>query len=182
MNKNPKHAKTEKDGELMGWIKCIAIALVVGLLLRFFVIEFVNVSGTSMTPGLDPGEIVLVEKVSKHFSEPEFGDVMIVKYRTVDERYYVKRVIGLPGDTIEVSDGSVIRNGEALVEPYILEEYIDTPMSEITVPEGHVFVMGDNRNNSTDSRSAHVGPIPEEDLIGKGVCVIFPFSEIKTVK
>jgi len=181
MNKTPKQSP-KKESDFAGWIKCIVIALAVGLLLRFFVIEFVNVSGHSMTPGLEEGQIVLVEKISKHFSEPDYGDVVIVKFKSVDERYYVKRVMGLPGDTLEVRDGKVLRNGKALDEPYILEDYIDTPMDQITVPEDHIFVMGDNRNNSTDSRSSHVGAIPEKDIIGNGICVIFPFSDIKAVE
>ena len=183
MSTEPRHnKKNSNDNDLKGWIRCIAIALIVGLFLRFFVIEFVNVSGESMTPGLQPGQIVFVEKVSKHFSEPEHGDVVIVKFSNVDSRYYVKRVMGLPGDTLAIKDGKVIRNGEVLDEPYIREEYIDTPMAEITVPAGHIFVMGDNRNDSSDSRSSHVGPIPEKDIVGNGVCVLFPFSDIKAVK
>ena len=183
MNHEPKHVSRKKENsELSSWIKCIVIALVVGLLLRGFVIEFVNVSGDSMQPGLHPGQVVLVEKVSKRFATPDYGDVVIVKFSNVDERYYVKRVVGREGDTIEVRDGSVIRNGEFLTEPYILEDYIVDSMPPVTVPEGHVFVMGDNRNNSTDSRTERVGAIPEKDIVGNGVCVIFPISEIQTVK
>lgn len=174
----PKHHN--EKAEIISWVKCIACALVIGLFLRFFVIEFVNVSGHSMEPGLTQNEIVLVEKVGRYFSLPEYGNVVIVKFSVVDDRYYVKRVIGLPGDTLSVTDGKVVRNGEVLDEPYLLEDTIFESMDEVTVPEGHIFVMGDNRNGSTDSRV--VGAIPKKDIIGHGLCVIFPFSEIKTVK
>lgn len=165
--------------EVWSWIKCILAAVLIAVVLRVFVFEMVVVQGDSMAPGLHTGQVIFVEKVSKRFTEPDHGDVVVVKYSDVDERYYVKRVMGLPGDTLEIRKGILYRNGEQLNEDYLLEALIFNDMYEITVPEDHIFVMGDNRNDSMDSRNSLVGPIPDRDIVGVGKFVFLPFNEMK---
>ena len=179
---NGKHEKSrdnKQKSEFWSWVKCILAAVLIAVALRVFVFEMVVVQGDSMAPGLHTGQVIFVEKISKCFSQPDHGDVVVVKYSDVDERYYVKRVMGLPGDSLEIRAGGLYRNGEKLNEDYLLEAMIFNDMSAVTVPEGHIFVMGDNRNDSMDSRSPIVGPIPDEDIVGGGKFVLLPFKEMK---
>ena len=172
----------KQKSETWSWIRCILAAAVIALVLRFFVFELVVVQGDSMVPGLQTGQVIFVEKVSKRFSQPDHGEIVVVKYSDVDDRYYVKRVVGMEGDVLEIRSGVLIRNGEMLEEDYLLEDTIYQDMEEFTVPEGHVFVMGDNRNNSMDSRNPAVGAVPEADIIGVGKFVMLPVKEMKSLK
>ena len=176
-----KEETKKQKSETWSWIKCILAAAVIALVLRFFVFELVVVQGESMTPGLQQGQVIFVEKVSRHFSQPDHGDVAVVKYSGVDKRYYVKRVMGREGDVLEIRDGVLFRNGQALEEDYLREDRMDLDMEEITVPEGYVFVMGDNRNDSMDSRNPAVGVIPENDIVGVGKFVLFPVGDMKSL-
>lgn len=165
--------------EVLSWAAWLLGAVVLALLLRFFVFEIVIVKGPSMQPTLHTGQNVFIEKVSKRFDGGiDYGEIVVVHYPLEDEEI-IKRVIGLPGDTIEVRDGLLYRNGARVEEPYLNEPLMSFDMDEVTVPEGHYFVMGDNRNESMDSRSASVGPIPEADVIGHALCIIWPVSEWK---
>jgi signal peptidase I len=156
----------------------ILLAIVISLALRIFVFEIVLVDGDSMLPTLNSNQRVVVEKVSRYFSLPRRGEIVITRYPNLPG-YYVKRLIGYPGDTVEIKDDAVILNGTPLQEPYTdpNESYADMP--RITVPDGFIFVMGDNRVKSLDSRSASVGPVPIDELLGEGLLVIWPFDQIR---
>jgi signal peptidase I len=132
-----------------------------------------------MEPSYFHNNRVVVSKVSYLLGDIERGDVIVFPAPPNPEEDYIKRVIGLPGDQISVQNGVVFINGEALVEPYISAPPINN-MRAIPVPEGSVFVMGDNRNVSSDSRSW--GALPIEDIIGKAVFVYWPFDEIGVVE
>ncbi len=178
----PRHAlnprqKRSLGRELLSWCIYIAIAVAVALLLRFFVFEFVRVDGPSMNPTLESGESVFVEKISAITDNIHRGQIVVVSYPNRTESF-VKRVIGLEGDTVEIVDGAVYLNGTKLTEPYINEPYIEGDMEAVLVPEDHFFVMGDNRNNSQDSRSNSVGPLHQDALIGHVLFVIWPFDQI----
>ena len=160
----------------MSWVICILTAVVVALLLRLFVFELVLVDGPSMQPTLYSNQTVVVEKCSKYFGNLDRGQIIIVRYPN-REGAFVKRIVGLPGDVLEVKDGSLYRNGERQEEPYILEQEIRYDMAPVTVPPNHYFVMGDNRNDSQDSHSPSVGPIPYDNVIGHALCVIWPISD-----
>lgn len=164
--------------EALSWALCLGCAVLIALLLRTFVFELVMVDGESMEPTLHSYENVFVEKVSRLFGNIERRQIIIVRYPGL-EGAFVKRVVGLPGDRVAVRDGKLHVNGEAWDEAYINTNYIDYEMEEITVPEKCYFVMGDNRNESMDSHSANVGPIPEENIIGHALFVIWPLSDIK---
>lgn len=168
----------EKAKNIWGWVLAIGIAVAVAFLVRAFLFEIILVDGPSMQPTLHTDERLAVEKVSRYMGLPERGDIIIVHYSDGTNNNYVKRVIGLPGETVEVRDGTVYINGEALDEEYIsTQPYAD--MEPVVVPEDTVFVMGDNRANSMDSRI--VGPIRHDQIVGHAMAVIFPFNEIRSL-
>lgn len=154
----------------------IAIAICIALLIRTFIMEPIAISGASMESTYHDGQYVLLEKVSYYFRSPKRGEVVVCHY---PDEYYtstgrsenswcVKRVIGLAGDEISVVNGEVYLNGEKIEESYLDEGMItDGIHGTITVPEGCVFVMGDNRIVSSDSRAYNVGPIPLSQIKGR---------------
>ena len=154
--------------------------VLIALSLRAFIGEPVRVDGPSMLPTLQDTEYMLAEKVSYYFHPPERGDIAIVFYPgfTVS---CVKRVIALPGERISIFDGKVYINGEELDESEYWNDYIEGNMQELTVPKNTIFVMGDNRNISGDSRMSEVGPIPFEKVLGKVTLVMWPFGSFRTI-
>ena len=159
------------------WI--ILAVVIVGLIcLRVFVLDWIWISGESMLPTLEDGELVLTEKVSKNTGDLSRGDLVIVIYP--DGLQCVKRIIGTEGDTIAVQNNRVILNGEPIDEPYIYEKQFPN-MQEIKVPIDTVFVMGDNRNYSSDSREPMIGPIPYDQIVGHAVSIIYPFERIRGI-
>jgi signal peptidase I len=160
-------------------LETILIALLLAVLIRVFIIETFVVDGPSMEATLWDGQRLLVSKMAYRFSEPKRGDVVIFRYPLDPSKDYVKRVIAVGGDTIEVRMGRVYVNSERREEPYVLNPGLYDMRSTI-VPEGCVFVMGDNRTNSEDSRS--FGPIKVESLKGKAIAVIWPLKSAGFLK
>jgi len=138
-------------------------AVIIVLAINLFVAQPRTVEGESMEPTLHDRERLIIELVSYRFGEPERGSIIVLDMRERHTGPLIKRVIGLPGDIVEISDGKVIVNGQMLDEPYLVRS---TPghMEPSLVPEGHVFVLGDNRAASNDSR--YLGMVPNEDIIG----------------
>jgi signal peptidase I len=156
----------------------LALAVAIFFLLHLTLQSFVIVEHC-MEPNLHEGERLLVNKVVYHFHDPERGDVIILDPPFETDEVYIKRIIGLPGDTVEVKDGAVYINGTKLDEPYIKEPPSYTfPLTEI--PEDEYFVLGDNRNNANDSH--RWGTVPSENIIGKVWLIFWPFSEWGVVK
>ncbi len=169
--------------EAWGWIRDIAIAVLIAAVLLFF-FKPIIIQQESMQPNFYSNDYVIVSKQAyKLFGDMERGDIIVFKSSLLDdngnEKYLIKRIIGLPGDTLEIKDGYVIRNGEIIQEPYVAQQGVSGEMSRITVEEGKLFVMGDNRYVSQDSRSAAVGQIDQETVVGKVILRIFPFDSIK---
>lgn len=134
-----------------------------------------RIEGQSMLPTLHESEYVLINKMAYYFDEPERGDIIVLHYPRDRSRDFIKRVIGLPGDTIELGDNRVVVNGVALDEPYI-----QAPASNSgswTVPPGNYFVMGDNRNNSSDSRNWSF--LPQSDIVGRAWVIYWPVAAVK---
>lgn len=164
------------------WIRDLGLALIVG----FIIIQFIKptiVKEHSMEPTLEENNYIFLSKQAYTlFGDPERGDIVVFHsdLRTVDgkEKLLVKRIIGLPGDTVMITGGQVYLNGELLVEEYTKDGYTNTEMPEITVPEGEVFAMGDNRQNSIDSRHSDIGTVPIDQVVGKAVLRLYPFSDI----
>lgn len=130
----------------------------------------IRVDGFSMEPTLHNGEFVIVNKLAYKLGEPKHGDVIVFRYPRDPDQEYIKRIIGLPGDRIRIVNGEVYVNDELIDEPYIAAA--PRYQSEWRVPEGSLFVLGDNRNNSSDSHNW--GPVPMEYVIGKALFVYWP--------
>ena len=157
----------------------IALVVLVALTIRSFIAEPIRVDGDSMIPTLVHNEDMFVEKMSYWFNDPLRGDIIICFYPGYTESC-VKRVIGLPGESVEIKEGKIFINGTALDEsPYWNGEIIGD-MDPVLVPARHVFVVGDNRNGSKDSRNPSVGSIPYAKVVGRVVAVVYPFDEFET--
>ncbi|MGL5269162.1 MAG: signal peptidase I [Selenomonadaceae bacterium] len=166
--------------EVKDWVVSILVAVVLAFFIRYFIVELYLVDGPSMRPTLLNQERLVVNKFIYRFRAPERGEVLVFRYPQDQSRDFIKRVIAVPGDTIEIKDGRVFVNQQLMNEPYILSQTRgDYPLS--TVPEGHIFVMGDNRNNSEDSRFADVGFVPFNLIKGKAILVFWPFDHLKTL-
>ncbi len=171
-------------GKIIEWLKDILLAVVIaGVILLFF--KPIVIQQHSMEPNFQPGDYVLTSRQAyRLFGEPERGDIIVFKSELLDdegnEKNLIKRIIALPGDTIAIKGGYTYINGEKIDEPYVAEQGLSGEMEEITVPEGELFVMGDNRGVSEDSRSARVGTISEKAIVGKVVIRLYPFKNIKT--
>ncbi len=166
--------------EIKDWVVSILIAVVLAFFIRYFIVELYMVEGPSMRPTLVNSERLVVNKFIYHFKQPERGDVLVFRYPRDPSRDFIKRVIAVAGDTIEIKDGRVFLNGQLQNEPYILEK-TRSSYSLATVPEGTIFVMGDNRNNSEDSRFKDVGFVPFDLIKGKAVMVFWPLDQMKTL-
>ena len=166
----------EQRREFWGWVISLVAAVAIALALRFFVFEFIRVDGDSMLPTLHTNEYVFMEKVTYWFEEPRYGDIVICYYPHRTETF-VKRIIGTPGDTIEIRDGTLYING--VPDTTYFSGYLEHSMEPVTVPEHSVFVMGDNRNASMDSTNGSIGPLPVSMILGRAVFVIWPLDQIR---
>ncbi len=158
----------------------IALVVLIALTIRSFIAEPIRVDGDSMIPTLVHNEDMLVEKMSYWFSDPLRGDIIICYYPGYTESC-VKRVIGLPGETVEVRGGKIFINGNELNESAYWDGQIVGDMDPVVIGARQVFVVGDNRNGSKDSRNASVGAIPYAKVVGRVVAVVYPFDEIQSI-
>lgn len=165
----------------LDFVLYLLTVITAALAIRAFLAEPVRVDGSSMVPTLLSNEHMFVEKVSCWFDEPDRGDIVICYYPGY-RKSCVKRVIGLPGETVSVENGAVCINGERLDEAAYWSGTIDTDVDPVTVPDRSLFVMGDNRNFSKDSRNPFVGCIPYAKLVGRARAVVMPFSAFRGLK
>ncbi len=175
--------QTQKHTEENPWIeslKTIGISAILAIGIRTFVAEARYIPSSSMLPTLEINDRLIIDKLSYRFKDPQRGDIVVFTPTPAlqQENFkdaFIKRVIGLPGDTIEVKEGKVYVNGEMLTEEYIKEQpkYDYGP---VVVPENQYLVLGDNRNNSYDSH--YWGFVPRENIIGQAVIRFFPFNRI----
>ena len=171
--------------------------LLVIVLLTWVIVTFVGqrtkVDGHSMEPTLSDGDNLIVDKLSYRFRDPERYDIIVFPYQHAENTYYIKRIIGLPGETVQVIDGYMYINGKKLDEHYgaeVMEEGKDFPKisnaglasKAISLGTGEYFVLGDNRNHSSDSRVASVGVLTRDMLIGRAWVRIYPFNKIGVIK
>jgi signal peptidase I len=155
-------------------VETILIAVVIFLLLQIVVRNF-RIIGDSMLPNFHNGEMILVDRVTYRFSEPKRGDVVVFHYPRAPQEDFIKRVIGLPGETVEISNGVVTINQDPLPEPYVDGQatLFYRPV-KVTLSPDEYFVMGDNRNYSSDSRTW--GPLPREHIVGRALVCYWPPS------
>lgn len=170
--------------ELLGWIVYILIIVGLTYLIITFVGQRTRVSGSSMETTLSDGDNLIVDKISFRFREPKRYEIIVFPYQFEENTYYIKRIIGLPGETVQVADGKVYINGQILDENYGNEEMLDPGIAEdpITLGEDEYFVLGDNRNHSADSRQGNVGVLHREDLLGRAWIRIWPFNKFGVIK
>lgn len=162
------------------WVAAIVIALVTAFLVKTFVLQAFVIPSASMNPTLVDGDRVLVSKLD--IGEIERGDVIVFDNPARlpgEPAQLIKRVIGLEGDVLEARDGEVVVNGQVLDEPYLSDEVLTRELEQTTVPDDHVFVMGDNRPNSRDSR--FIGAIDVDDIVGEAFLIIWPPNRISTL-
>jgi signal peptidase I len=175
---SPRRAPSGLLSWLRELVETIIPALLIALAINFFVAQPTLVRGYSMEPTLHQEERLLVEKVSYRFHQPQRGDIVVLKVAQ-EPIPLVKRVIGLPGETVEIRQGKVYVNGQHLDEPYLRQ----TPYGNMParpVPAGSIFVLGDNRNNSNDSR--YFGVVPLDDVVGKAWLRYWPLEQIGLVR
>ncbi|WP_025691342.1 signal peptidase I [Paenibacillus zanthoxyli] len=184
----------KQKNEALEWVKAIAIALILVFLIRWLLFKPFIVDGPSMKPNFHTGERVIVNEILYDFRSPQRGEV-IVFHVPSEGRDFIKRVIAVAGDTVKVEGDVVTVNGKKVDEPYIqgaidqahknnqLYNNKNFPNEEIkdgVVPEGHVFAMGDNRSDSTDSRM--IGYIPLSDIVGRADVIFWPVSDMEWIK
>ncbi len=167
------------------WLISIIIAVALAFCIRTFLVEPYMVEGTSMYPTLKNHERLVVDKLNHYISNPARGEIIVFRYPQDESRDFIKRVIAVPGDRVRMESGQVYVNDEALNEQYI---YLDDPKGrnmssypETVIPEGHVFVLGDNRNNSVDSRFPNVGLVEDRLIKGRAVLAFWPLDEFHVI-
>ena len=178
----PPGAATPRQMEIMKqWLRDVAIAIAVSWFVIAFVYQQVLVDGTSMMPGLMDRDRLIINKFAYRFGEEKRGDVVVFLYPGDHTKSYIKRVIGLPGDDVRVERGHVFVNGAELSEPYVAERFQDDRSAQETVvPAGDVYVMGDHRSISSDSRD--FGPVPKKLIYGKAAYVYWPMKDSGSVR
>ncbi|MHB9033585.1 MAG: signal peptidase I [Anaerolineae bacterium] len=161
------------------FLEALIPALIIVFVINAFVAQATRVEGESMLPNLHNNERLIIEKISYRLHPPRRGDIIVIEPPQKGTEPLIKRVIGLPGETISVHDGQVFINDTVLREPYLAQK-TNGSMNPLLVPEGYVFVMGDNRNASNDSRA--FGPVPTQDIIGKAWLRYWPLTAAAIIK
>lgn len=177
--------------EVLSWVKTLAVVLVVVVAIRAFIFTNYIVYGSSMMPTIQDRERVIINKIGYDVGSPKRFDMIV--FHATETTDYIKRVIGLPGDTIEYKDDTLYVNGEKFEETYLDEiktQYRTRPYTddftlewltgEKTVPEDHIFVLGDNRRNSIDSR--HIGFVPINQIVGKADIAYWPVKDLRLLR
>lgn len=178
-DKNPEEKKDSIQDIILDWVKTIAIALLIATFIKLFIMDATRVSGDSMLNTLHNDDMLMMNKIGKHFGDYSRGDIVIIKAPDYANRLYVKRVVGVPGDTIKLQDEKVYINGEELNEPYTSVDYT-LPTSDKTewmMLPNQYFVIGDNRMEGASNDSRNFGPIIKDEIVGHAFLRFYPFSD-----
>ncbi|HXB61486.1 MAG TPA: signal peptidase I [Acidobacteriaceae bacterium] len=178
----PPGVATPRQMKLMKqWFRDVMISVAVAWFIIMFLYQPVKVQGTSMAPRLADQDRLFINKFVYRIGDVKRGDVVVFLYPGDQTKSYIKRVIGLPGDDVRVDHGHVFVNGTALAEPYVAEQYQDDrSVNDVVIPAGDVYVMGDHRNISSDSRD--FGPVPKKLIYGKAAYVYWPVKDSGSVQ
>ena len=171
--------------EVISTILYISVVLAVTWLIITFVGQRTQVNGSSMEPTLSDHDNLIVDKISYRFKDPERFDIIVFPFQYEEDVYYIKRIIGMPGETVFIDlDGTIYIDGEALQENYGREVMLSPGRAgePITLGEDEYFVLGDNRNNSSDSRDPSVGNIHRGRIVGKAWVRIWPFHKFGVLR
>ena len=183
---NAKDAETAAGHPLLKTLLSIVICIFTALILAFLITRYAahhtSVEGSSMETALADGDQIIVEKISYYFHDPQRYDIIV--FSNQERVNYIKRIIGLPGETVQIAEGIIFINGEALLESYGSEWMEDSGLAaeEILLGEDEYFVLGDNRNSSEDSRYANIGNIKKEYIKGKAWFVVRPFKKMGRIR
>ncbi|MDB4984774.1 MAG: signal peptidase signal peptidase [Patescibacteria group bacterium] len=180
---SPKNSSTASRvwSEIWDIIKFLAPIIIVVFLIRTYVAQPFIVDGESMAPNFHTGHYLIIDEISYHFHQPARGDVVVMRYPLDTSRFFIKRIIGLPGDTVLIKDGHVVITNPANPKGYVLTEPYETQATfpagnynNVTLKDGEYFALGDNRGGSSDSRTW--GILPKKDIIGHVILRLFPIS------
>lgn len=170
--------------ELRNWVLTTLALFIIMSMLNIFVFNISTVKGMSMQPTLWEGEKLIINKISMSFTGPKRGEVIVLHDPSMGKGrkdYLVKRVIGIPGDTVEVRDHNVYVNGKMIEEPYIDTPMEDSDFAPVTVENDSYFVLGDNRHAGASKDSRYFGSVPQERIVGKAVYIWWPFTKLNSL-
>jgi len=163
------------------WLRDLVVSVAISAFIILFLYQPVRVEGTSMLPVLEDQDRLFINKIAYRVGEVHAGDVVVFQYPRDHAKSYIKRVIALPGDRIRIDQGQVVVNGKLLMEPYLQGRFADDrSQSEMVLPPGEYFVMGDHRSISSDSRD--FGPVDRGLIYGKAVFVYWPMEQVGVVR
>lgn len=182
---------SKRKSELFDWIKALLIAFILAFVVRTYFFSPIVVDGPSMLPTLHDQDKMIVNKFKYRISEPERFDIVV--FHAINQKDFIKRIIGLPGEHVEMKDGILYIDGQEVSEPFLESNQVqfdypltrDFTLEEIPggyekIPEDYVLVLGDNRNNSTDSRS--IGLVSVDEIVGKANLIFWPYNRIQIIK
>ena len=165
--------------EILSFVLYFVIVIAAMLLIIHYVGQRTEVSGSSMENTLSDGDNLIVDKISYRFHDPERYDIIIFPYKYEEDTYYIKRIIGLPGETVQISDGKILIDGKEYQEAGQFPEITNPGLASttVTLESGQYFVLGDNRNNSEDSRYSDIGNVNKRYIVGKLWFTCSPFEK-----
>jgi signal peptidase I len=167
--------------DVHAWLRDIFLSVALAAIVIVFLYQPVKVEGTSMLPWLQDQQRIFVNKFVYSYGEIERGDVIVFRFPLDPTKSYIKRVVGVPGDRVEISSGELFINGEKADESYVAPEFVDRGSHPaLDVPEGHFYVLGDHRNTSNDSRIW--GTVPREYVTGKAVFAYWPLDRFGSLR
>jgi signal peptidase I len=173
--------------EIREWIESLVVAVILALVIRTFVVQAFKIPTGSMRPTLLEGDRILVNKFIYKFQEPKRGDIIVFRYPGDKKKDFIKRLIAMEGDAVEIKDGDIYIDGEIVEDPFVIRKihyYNKSPYGssdkKITIPEDSYYVLGDNSASSRDSR--YWGFVPQKNVIGKAFFLYWPLNRIRNVR